>query len=351
MIGACAVFLGFQGNKWLKSGLRRRRRYRRHVPADLNRSLPTLRPLRDRLLGWAMALTGVPLFILWGVVGFFGLLLFTILLFAHGAVPHWLSWMENDLHPEWQLLYQHPYMEMQWWGVEYLAVVAFGWFLFRQGSRKLWPHRFAARPGGLRIPGTDHWRPVLRAVIALLCGVVMLVVAASGFLALRTCAAGWHGGRPNWINWGMVSYRFVDVCEMTYQKKLSWDEVTLGLAALSAFVFSIVLLYSGIVELAALFRERRLSMSKDRAETVYACRCWMRGPDCRRDGDHGSFDIVRVCGPGECRRGKHKPHLRVTMRVRCGLGGRWGITRRFCTPKTEAHGRSKTEGIEATSTR
>jgi photosystem II stability/assembly factor-like uncharacterized protein len=263
VIGACAVFLGFQGNKWLKSGLRRRRRYRRHVPADLSRSLPTLRPLRDRLLGWAMALTGVPLFILWGVVGFFGLLLFTILLFAHGAVPHWLSWMENDLHPEWQLLYQHPYMEMQWWGVEYLAVVAFGWFLFRQGSRKLWPHRFAARPGGLRIPGTDHWRPVLRAVTALLCGVVMLVVAASGFLALRTCAAGWRGGLPNWINWGMVSYRFVDVCEMTYQKKLSWDEVTLGLAALSAFVFSIVLLYSGIVELAALLRERRLSMSKD----------------------------------------------------------------------------------------
>jgi photosystem II stability/assembly factor-like uncharacterized protein len=263
VIGACAVFLGFQGNKWLKSGLRRRRRYRRHVPADLNRSLPTLRPLRDRVLGWAMALTGMPLFILWGVVGFFGLLLFTILLFAHGAVPHWLSWMENDLHPEWQLLYQHPYMEMQWWGVEYLAVVAFGWFLFRQGSRKLWPHRFAARPGGLRIPGTDHWPPALRAVTAALCGVVMLVVAASGFLALRTCAAGWRGGRPNWINWGMVSYRFVDVCEMTYQKKLSWDEVTLGLAALSAFVFSIVLLHSGIVELAALLRERRLSMSKE----------------------------------------------------------------------------------------
>lgn len=262
LIGAVAAFLGFQGNKWFKAGLRRRRRYRRHVQEELNRSLPTLRPLRDRLLGWAMAVTGLPLFILWGLAGFFGLLLFTILVFAHGAVPHWLSWMESDLHPAWQLLYQHPYMEMQWWGVEYLAIVAFGWFLFRQGARKLWPHRFAVRPGGLRIPGTAHWPPALPAIITVLCGVVMLIVAALGFLALRTCASGWRGGRPNWINWGMVSYRFVDVCEMTYRKRLSWDEVTLGLAALSTFVFSIVLLRSGIVGFATMLRDRRLSMSK-----------------------------------------------------------------------------------------
>ena len=262
LIGVFAAFLGFQGSKWYKAGLRRRRRYRRHVPADLNRSLPTLRPLQDRVLGWAMLVGGLPLLTLWGLAGLFGLLFFIVLLLTHGVVPHWLSWMQGDLHPEWQLLYQHPYMEMQWWVAEYLVIVGCGWWLLREGARKLWPHRFAAGPGVSKIPGAAHWSPTLQAAIKVLCGLVLLGVAVLGFFGLRTCVSGWHGGWPNWINWGMVSYRFSDVCKTAYQKKLSWDEFTLGLFALSAFVFSIVLLRRGILELVRAFRNQRLSTSK-----------------------------------------------------------------------------------------
>ena len=263
VFGGFAIFLGFQGRKWLQAGLRRRRRYSRHAAKDLDRSLPTLLPLRDRMLGWTMIATGSLLLVPWGLAGLLGLFIFVLLMFMHGSVPSWLGMMKADLHPAWQLMYGHTFMELQWWAVEYFAIATLGWFLFRQGAKRLWPHRFAASSSGSQITGIIQWSPLIRITLKEFSGGLVLIAAVLGVFALRTCSPNWHGSSPNWINWTLVSYRFSDVCRMTYQQKWGWNEVTFGLFVLSLFAFSIVLIGGGFLETGRAIRSHRLFMSKE----------------------------------------------------------------------------------------
>src|SRR5580704_15389817 len=82
-----SLFLGAGGLAWFRSGLQRLRRYRRHAPSESTESLPTLLPLKVRMLGWALLGTGSIVITIWGLVGLFGLVKYGTPLLTHGVVP------------------------------------------------------------------------------------------------------------------------------------------------------------------------------------------------------------------------------------------------------------------------
>ncbi|HEY6412069.1 MAG TPA: YCF48-related protein [Edaphobacter sp.] len=254
-----AWFLGMFGVAWLRAGLRRRMRYRPHTESEFTRSLPTLLPLGQRLLGWSMLLAGPALFIVWGLRGLFDLVIYGTGSFTHGKAPHWLAWAKEDVHQAWQLMYDHPFVEMVWTVLEYSAIVIFGWLLLRMGARKLWPHKFTVRPKVAAVPGVDQPPSLALASLKALFGGIGLIGSVLGFFTLRTCVSLWHGNVPHWLNVTIVSYRLSDACQAFYQKSWNWNGISFGLFFFCTFIFSIALLRTGILDVRTALRHRQLA--------------------------------------------------------------------------------------------
>ncbi len=255
-----SFFLGAGGLAWFRSGAQRLRRYRRHAPNESTQSLPTLLPLKDRLLGWALVVTGPALFTFWGVVGLFGLLKYGTPIATHGNVPGWLGWMGEDIREAWPLVHDHPLVEMLWWVVEHTVIVLFGFLLLRLGARMLWPKRFTGRRKAAPIQGVDQAPSLVLASVKGLFGCIALIAGVLGFYTLRSCASAWHGIVPPWLTGMIISYRLSDSCQAISQK-LDWGGFSFGVFFVAVLALSIVLIRDVILEIRAALRHRLLARS------------------------------------------------------------------------------------------
>ena len=254
-----ALLLGAAGLAWFKSGSRKLRRYRSHAPSEFTRSLPTLLPFKDRLLGWVMLVTGPTLLIVWGFVGLFGLLKYGTPIATHGKVPGWLGWMEGDIIEAWPIVHDHPLVEMLWWVIEYSVITLFGCLLLRQGARKLWPHKFTGRRKAAPVPGVDQAPSLVLASVKALSGGIALIVAGLGFFTLRNCASAWHGNVPYWLTGTIISYRLSDACQVISQKGPDWEGISFGVFFVAALFLSVALLRDGVVGIFRALRHRQLA--------------------------------------------------------------------------------------------
>jgi photosystem II stability/assembly factor-like uncharacterized protein len=262
-----AAFIGVLGLAWLRAGLRRRKRYRPHTEREFTQSLPTLLPLRDRILGWSMLLTGPAFLIMWGLGGLYDLLIYGTVSFTHGKAPQWLAWARGDMHEAWQLMHDHPFVEMLWVVFEYSAIVIFGWLLLRQGARKLWPHKFAGRSQA-PVPGIDQPPSLALASLKALSAIIALIGSVLGFFTLRRCASLWHGSIPHWLDVTIVSYRLSDACQTFYQKSWDWNAISFALFFFSLFVFSIALLRDGILDMRTALHHHQLAPSSPKYKQI-----------------------------------------------------------------------------------
>jgi photosystem II stability/assembly factor-like uncharacterized protein len=261
------VGLQFLGVAWLRSGTRRRRRYKRRTQAELTQPLPTLRPLRDKLRrtpAWVIMAAGIALIATWGIVGLFQLLVHVTASFTHGKNPNWLAWAEGDMHNAWKLIQDHPLMEIQWMIVEYAAIIAFGWMLVRKGIRRLWPHKLAPQSKTSRVPGLDRPPSPLFAGLKLLSGCVALFVAALGFFTLAECHSAWHGNLPDWLNGPMVTDRLSEACQTVYDNNWDWNWITFALCFCSVLAFSFQFLREGAQDVRGIFGYRRFRQGRPR---------------------------------------------------------------------------------------
>lgn len=253
-----SLFLGAGGLAWLRSGLRRLRRYRRHTPSEFTESLPTLLPLKDRILGWALLVTGAATFTVWGAVGLFGLLKYGTPILTNGNVPKWLHWMGDNILAAWPVVHDHPYLEMLWWVGEHSIIFLFGWLTFRRGLRTLWPYRFKDRRKSSSVSAVDRPPSLVLAFVKGLCGCIALNAAALGFFAMRSCATVWHGNVPSWLTGAIVSYRLSDSCHAISQK-IDWGGFSFAVFFASLLVLSIVWLRKGFLESRAALHPRRVA--------------------------------------------------------------------------------------------
>jgi photosystem II stability/assembly factor-like uncharacterized protein len=253
-----SLFLGAGGLAWLRSGLQRLRRYRRHTPSEFTESLPTLLPLKDRMQGWMLLATGAAIFTAWGAVGLFGLVKYGTPILTNGNVPNWLRWMGDDIRAAWAVVHDHPYLEMLWWIGEHTVIVLFGWRLFRRGIRTLWPYRFRGRRKSSSAPAVDQPPSLVLAFVKGVCGCIALNAAALGFFAMRNCATTWHGYVPPWLTGIIVSYRLSDSCQAISQK-IDWGGFSFAVFFVSLLVLSIVWLYRGFLEIRASLRHRQVA--------------------------------------------------------------------------------------------
>jgi photosystem II stability/assembly factor-like uncharacterized protein len=257
--GVLSWFVGVLGVAWFRAGLRRRRRYRPHTEREFNQSLPTLLPLRERILGWPLLLAGPILLFVWGLRGLYDLLIYGTGSFTHGKAPQWLAWVKVNVHDAWQLLYDHPLVEMLWTVLEYSAIAFLGWLLMRLGARKLWPHRYTGRSKAAAVPGIDQPPSLALAFLKTLIGGIGLVASVLGLVTLRRCVSLWHGDIPQWLNASIVSYRFSDACQTLYQKFWTWDGISFALFFFSILVFSILLIRRGILDIRTALRHHQIS--------------------------------------------------------------------------------------------
>jgi|GEM_PF-3301062 len=253
-----SLFLGAGGLAWFRSGLQRLRRYRRHTPSESTELLPTLLPLKVRMLGWALLGMGSIVIILWGLVGLFGLVKYGVPIYTHGYVPKWLNWMAADIDSAWPIVHDHPIVEMLWWVAEHAVIVLFGWLLFRLGARKLWPYRFKGRRKGVSVPGVDEAPSLFLAIVKGLSGYIALMAAALGFFVLRSCATSWHGIVPSWLTGAIISYRFSDSCQ-AFSLKPDWGAISFVAFFVALLCLSGVLLRDAVREIRASLRHRRLA--------------------------------------------------------------------------------------------
>ncbi len=256
-----SLLLGASGVAWLRSGLQRLRRYRRHAPDEFTQSLPTLLPFIVRIVGWTLFVTGSAICFVWGLVGLFGLVKYGTPIFTHGIAPKWLDWMGEDIRSAWLIVHDHPWIEMVWWIVEHSVVILFGWLVLRQGMRTLWPHRFAGRGKAAPAPGVNQPKSLLLAFVEGLFGWIGLNAAVWGFYTLRSCATSWHGNLPSWLTGAIVSYRFSDSCQ-AYSQKPDWGAISFGAFFFSLLSLSIVLLGEAIRVTLAALRHRRSTQAR-----------------------------------------------------------------------------------------
>src|SRR5580700_1293086 len=248
-----SLFLGTLGRAWFRSGLRRRKRYRQHTPSEFAKSLPTLLPLKQKILGWFMMVAGPILLAVWGLYGLFGLIKYATAYFTRGTLSPKLVSILGDIQEAFQLMHDHPAKEAMWWFVEHSTIVALGWLLVRQGARTLWPHKFRGRSKALAVPGVDQSPSLVLASVKALCGVFGLVGSCLSFLTLRACSS-LQESIPYWLSWAIVSYRLHDACQDIYQKGWGWDAISFALFFFAAFVFSLALVRDGVGDVSTSLR-------------------------------------------------------------------------------------------------
>jgi photosystem II stability/assembly factor-like uncharacterized protein len=253
-----SLFLGAGGLAWFRSGRQRLRRYRRHTPSEDDQSLPTLQPLRIRMLGWAMLATGSIVITIWGLVGLFGLIRYGVPIYTDGHVPKWLNWMAADIDSAWPIVHDHPFIEMLWWIIEHAVIVLGGWLLFRHGARKLWPYKFKGKRKSVPVPGVDQAPSLILTIVKGLSGYIALMVTAVGFYTLRSCATSWHGIIPSWLTGTIISYRFSDSCQ-AFSLKPDWGAISFVAFFVSLLCLSGVLLRDALREIRASIRHQQLA--------------------------------------------------------------------------------------------
>ena len=253
-----SLFLGAGGLAWFRSGRQRLRRYRRHTSSEEDQSLPTLQPLRIRMLGWALLSMGAMVATLWGLVGLFGLVKYGVPIYTDGHVPKWLNWMAADIDSAWPIVHDHPFVEMLWWVGEHAVIVLFGWLLFKYGARKLWPYSFRGKRKSVPVPGVDQAPSLVLATVKGLSGYIALTAAAVGFFALRSCATVWHGIVPSWLTGTIISYRFSDSCQ-AFSLKPDWGAISFVVFFVSLLCLSGVWLRDAIREIRASLRHQQLA--------------------------------------------------------------------------------------------
>ena len=253
-----SLFLGAGGLAWFRSGRQRLRRYRRHTASEEEQSLPTLQPLKIRMLGWALLGAGSIAVLLWGLAGLFGLVKYGVPIYTNGQVPKWLNWMAGDINSAWPIVHDHPFIEMLWWILEHAVIVLFGWLLFKYGAKKLWPYKFKAKRKGAPVPGVDEAPSLVLAAVKGLSGYIALMAAAVGFYTLRSCATSWNGIIPSWLTGTTISYRFSDSCQ-AFSVKPDWGAISFVAFFVSLLGLSGVLLRDAVREIRASLNHRRLA--------------------------------------------------------------------------------------------
>ena len=228
LFAVLSLFVGAGGLAWFRSGLQRLRRYRRHTPSESTEVLPTLQPLKMRMLGWALLGTGSAVITVWGLVGLFGLVKYGTPIITNGVTPKWLSWMGADVDSAWMIVHDHPFLEMIWWIAEHAVIILFGYLILRLGMRALWPHKFSGKRKA--VPGFGYLSEGVLAFVKGFSGCVALVAVTIGFYTLRSCATQWHGIAPSWLTGTLISYRYTDSCQ-AFSQKVDWG----------AFSFAVIL--------------------------------------------------------------------------------------------------------------
>ena len=251
-----SLFLGAGGLAWFRSGLQRLRRYRRHTLSESTDVLPTLQPLKIRMLGWALLGIGSTVITIWGFIGLFGLVKYGTPILTGGVVPKWLNWMAADIDSAWPIVHDHPVIEMLWWVAEHAVIILGGYLILRLGMRALWPHRFSRRRKAAVLPGFGPLSWSILALVKGLAGCVALIVAAMGFYALRSCATAWHGNAPAWLTGTLISYRLTDSCQ-AFSQKVDWGAFSFAAFFVSLLILSIAWLLSAALGVRAALRQRQ----------------------------------------------------------------------------------------------
>lgn len=247
-----SLFVGAGGLAWFRSGVRRLRRYRRHTPSEAAEALPTLQPLKFRILGWVLLGFGASVMIVWGLVGLFGLVKYCTPIITNGVTPKWLSWMGADVDSAWVIVHDHPLLEMIWWIGEHTVIILSGYLILRLGMRAMWPHKFIGKRKA--VPGFGYLSPGVLGFVKGLSGCVALVVATVGFYTLRSCATVWHGIVPPWLTGALISYRYTDSCQ-AFSQKADWGAFSFAVFFVALLVLSIAWLSSAVLEVRAALRQ------------------------------------------------------------------------------------------------
>ncbi len=243
-----SLFVGAGGLAWFRSGLRRLRRYRRHTPSEAAEALPTLQPLKFRIIGWALLGFGACIMIVWGLVGLFGLIKYCTPIITNGVTPKWLSWMGADVDSAWVIVHDHPLLEMIWWIGEHTVIILSGYLILQLGMRAMWPHKFSGNRKAL--PGFGYVPRSVLTFVKGFSGCVALVVTTVGFYTLRSCATVWHGIAPSWLTGTLISYRYTDSCQ-AFSQKVDWGAISFAVFFISLLVLSIAWLSSAVLEVRA----------------------------------------------------------------------------------------------------
>ena len=262
-----SLFVGAGGIAWFRSGLQRLRRYRRHTPSEAAEVLPTLQPLKYRVLGWTLLGIGACIMLVWGLVWFFGLVKYGTPILTGGVVPKWLNWMAADINSAWPVVHDHPFIEMMWWFVEHGIIVYFGYLIMRLGMRAMWPHKFRAGRGAAAVPGLGYLHPGILALTKGMIGCLGMIAAPLGFLTLRSCATNWHGDAPSWLTGMLISYRFTDSCQ-AFSQKPDWGAMSVAIFFVSLFFVSITWIRSAVLDARAALVPTQPALPQKKFHTV-----------------------------------------------------------------------------------
>lgn len=248
--------LGSFSVRWLRAGIRTRRRYRRRASSELSQELPTLLPLKDKVLGWTSLVTGSVIGALFSIGGVLELTYCGARSLNHGQLPRWLSWLGED--SSWQVIHDHPFVELSWGIGELVTIVAFGWILVRLGMSMLWPHIVSLRSKASLAPGLDK-PPSPPAILAkLLVGTFAFILSALGTLTLRQCVSTYQGKLPHWLPQSIIGSDISESCQTLYNRGSDFTVASVALFLIAAFVFAIIFLHSGVAEGRSALRYRRM---------------------------------------------------------------------------------------------
>jgi photosystem II stability/assembly factor-like uncharacterized protein len=256
-----ALVVGAFGIVWIRAGIRRRKRYRRHAASEVIQPLPTLLPLKDRILGWVMLVVGSTFLAFWGLVLLAMLVIVATLISTHGKFPHWLMWARNqDLLDEWQHMRDHPLAEIPWILLEIPTISVVAWMSLRRGARKLWPNEFAGRLKISPVPGLDHAPSLVSVFLKVLAGGIAFLVAALGFFTLGMCISVWHGNVPYRFLQSIWSLDVLDACNTLYRRHY-WDLdlVLVVIFFVLAFAMSIRFFHAAFQDTRSMLRHRRFA--------------------------------------------------------------------------------------------
>jgi len=311
-----SLFVGAGGIVWFRSGLRRLRRYRRHAPSEAAEVLPTLQPLKFRILGWVLLGIGAGIIIVWGLVGLFGLVKYGTPIFTNGVTPKWLSWMGGDVDSAWVIVHDHPVIELMWWVVEHAVIILFGYLILQLGMRAMWPHKFRIKR---KAPGFGSLSWGVLAFVKGLSGCVALVVATVGFYTLRSCTTVWHGIAPSWLTGTLISYRYTDSCQ-AFSQKVDWGAISFAVFFISLLGLSIAWLSSAVLEVRDALRQDGLAQPGKKLPlvlgTATVCLIAVIGT---------LLFWTHAASPSSGEAGRDRAHQAPTVNVKAPLAGPWSI--------------------------